>query len=206
MTAPTNLVNLGHGRGQLARPAAESIFRLDKAVGRPVDINSAYRDWNEQWKAYRAWDKYRTYANGGPWAPWAPLALHPDASWHCKGMAIDTDDRWLIFGEHGWRFVVPSEPWHAQYYYGYDKHSHEGLPAGGGGVPLPIPPKPSPEPVPIMEDDDMNPIYRQKIGTNGVYAVDTITGKSRLLTSSEWNVVKLAYEAAKRPVPFARVP
>jgi murein DD-endopeptidase MepM/ murein hydrolase activator NlpD len=89
-----------------------------------------------------------------------------------------------------------------------DRHSWigQGSGAGGGGTPLPIPPKPSPEPVPIMEDDDMNPIYWQKIGTNGVYALDTISGNRRLLTAGEWQKVQAAYEAAKRPVPFARVP
>lgn len=140
MNAPTDLVDLGYGRGQLRAAPAQSIFRLDAKIGRPVDSNSAYRDYNEQMKAYRA---YRAYRNGT--GPWAPLALHPDSSWHCKGMALDTDDgpnynRGIsrqMWRDNGWLFEVATEDWHGQYYANLDKFA--GQPAGGGGLPLPIP-------------------------------------------------------------------
>lgn len=131
MGAPTDLEDLGYGRGLLRAAPAASVRRLDVVLGRPLDINRAYADYNEQMRYYLA---YQRYLNGGPWAP---LALHPDKSWHCKGMAIDTDDRLAVFREHGWLFEVRDEPWHGQYYTSLDKHYGE--PAGGGSRPFPLP-------------------------------------------------------------------
>lgn len=99
---------------------------MDAAIGRPVDVNSAYRDYEEQMIAYLNYQR-----EPGKY----PLALHPDNSWHCLGMAIDTDDRLDIFAEHGWRFIVRSEPWHGQYYAYLDQFY--GQPAGGGSRPFP---------------------------------------------------------------------
>lgn len=156
MAAPTDLVNLGYGRGQLRAAPAASIFRIDAKLGRPVDSNSAYRDYDEQMKAYNA---YRWYLNGGPRAP---LALHPDNSWHCKGMALDTDDgpaygrgmTTQMWRDNGWLFQVQGEPWHGQYYAHLDKYY--GQPAGGGSVPLPTPPK----------DDEMSQAEVNEIKTH----------------------------------------
>lgn len=148
MSAPTDLEDLGHGRGQLRAAPAASVRRLDVLLGRPLDINRAYADYDQQMAYYLA---YRRYLAGGPWAP---LALHPDKSWHCKGMALDTDDRLgATFREHGWLFEVDGEPWHGQYYTSLDKHYGE--PASGGNVkPLPTP-TPTPE-----EEEEMFTIYR----------------------------------------------
>lgn len=138
MPAPTDLEDLGYGRGKLRPGPAASVRRLDVILGRPLDINSAYRDYAEQMRKYLA---YVAYQNGR--GPWAPLALHPDESWHCKGMAIDTDDRLAVFGEHGWRFEVRGEPWHGQYYTSLDKHYGET--ASGNVKPLPTPGEPDEE-------------------------------------------------------------
>lgn len=132
MTPPTNLVTLRPGL-TLQAPAAASWARMEAERKDRLDVNSSYRDPAEQQKAY---DAYRAYLNGGPWAP---LALRPELSWHCKGLAVDTDDdQWVRdHPDHGWRFVVPTEKWHTQYYPELDKHAGE--PAGGGAVPLPEP-------------------------------------------------------------------
>lgn len=102
----------------LDRPAAESWVRMERAKGSQLDVNRSTVSRVEQFKFYNA---YRAYLNGGPWAP---LALHPDESWHCepRARAVDTDDdKWIRdHPEHGWRFVVRSEKWHAQYYPHWD--------------------------------------------------------------------------------------
>lgn len=154
MPAPTDLEDLGYGRGQLRAGPAASVRRLDVLLGRPLDINSAYRNYDEQMRAYLA---YIAYINGR--GPWAPLALHPDKSWHCKGLALDSDDapgynRGLsrdTWKEYGWLFEVKEELWHGQYYTSMDKHYGE--PAGGNAKPLPTP-DPS---VPLPKDvESMN--------------------------------------------------
>ena len=158
MAAPTDLEQLSHNRGQLRPAPAASIWRIDVALGRPVDINSAYRDWDEQQEKRDAYLHFLRYGS-----PWAPLALEPEDSWHCKGMAVDTDDnprnnpQWAqVWADNGWRFEVQSEPWHGQYYTSLDKNY--GKPAGGGAVPLPTPdpddPAPTPD-TPEEEEDDM---------------------------------------------------
>jgi hypothetical protein len=116
-------------------------------LGRPVDINRAYADWDTQWVLYQ---KYLAYMQGR--GPWAARALHPNKSWHCKGMAVDTDDGPEYGGpltratwrEYGWLFEVADEPWHGQYYTSLDKHYGET--AGSGSNPFPIPPPDEPEP------------------------------------------------------------
>lgn len=159
MSAPTDLQQLSHGRGQLRPAPAASIWRIDVALGRPVDINRAYASWDQQMVYYRAWNAYasnpiawrRTHPGQAP----PPLALHPDQSWHCKGMAVDTDESprtvpalASLWSDNGWRFEVASEPWHGQYYTSLDRNY--GKPAGGSSVPFP-----TPDPPDEMEDDEM---------------------------------------------------
>lgn len=157
MPAPTDLEDLGYGRGQLRAGPAASVRRLDVLLGRPLDINRAYASYEQQMRYYLA---YVAYINGR--GPWAPLALHPDKSWHCRGMAIDTDDRLgATFTEHGWLFEVDGEPWHGQYYTSLDKHYGE--PAGGNERPIPIP---DPAPAPVFWKDDTMRIFAE---TNGSY-------------------------------------
>lgn len=130
-------VDIGHGRGRLAPSPARSIARVDDAIGRPLDINSAWRDPDAQQKLY---DAYRRYLNGGPWAP---IALPPSQSIHCRGFAIDTDDSGLraILNKHGWYQTVFRwvngvytlvEPWHFEYDARRDQHINDPAPAGTG--------------------------------------------------------------------------
>jgi len=123
-----------------------SIHRIDAQLGRYLDINSAWRDPQEQERLYTA---YRSYVNGN--GPWAPIALPPEQSVHCKGEAIDTDDNnaamTRILNNNGWfhtvfRNGVLVEPWHYEYDYKRDKF-YGGQPAGSGSGSTPI------------EEDDM---------------------------------------------------
>lgn len=112
--------------------AAASWARMEKERGRPLDVNRSLASWDVQ---LRLWEDYQRYLAGGPWAP---LALHPKYSWHCLGLAGDTDDdEWVrAHPDHGWRFVVLSEKWHAQYYPALDLHRSEGMPTTGDSAPL----------------------------------------------------------------------
>lgn len=154
MAAPTDLEDLGYGRGYLRAGAAASVRRLDVILGRPLDINRAYASYDEQMTKYLA---YVAYQNGR--GSWAPLALHPNYSWHCKGLAIDTDDRLPYFREHGWLFEVRGEPWHGQYYTSLDRHYGE--PAAVEAEPFP-----DPAPAPPPWKDDTMRIFAE---TNGSF-------------------------------------
>lgn len=126
MGAPT-LVTIRPGV-QLAPDAAAAFQRYEAALGRQADVNSAYRDWDEQ---YQLWLDYQ---NG---VPGAPYALHPDDSMHCKGLAFDTDDRNTLMDEHGLIATATNvgEPWHRDYI--KDRDRHYGEPAGGDAQPFP---------------------------------------------------------------------
>jgi hypothetical protein len=106
----TNLVTIRPGV-TLDQPAAASFLRVEAVAGH-VDVNSSYRDWDLQYKLWEAW------RNGS-----GVLALHPDRSMHCKGLAIDTDDVSLMrsMGDYGWRGTVPDEDWHFDYFPQLDK-------------------------------------------------------------------------------------
>lgn len=137
---------LNGGRGRATPQCVWSIHRIDAQLGRYLDINSAWRDPQEQERLYTA---YRSYVNGN--GPWAPIALPPEQSVHCKGEAIDTDDNnaamTRILNDNGWfhtvfRNGVLVEPWHYEYDYKRDKF-YGGQPAGSGSGSTPI------------EEDDM---------------------------------------------------
>lgn len=142
MSAPANLVTIRAGL-TLQAPAAASWRRVEAKLGR-LDVNSSYRDYNTQLRAYQAYHAYQ--AGRGPWAPYA---IHPDLSWHCKGLAVDSDDAQryrTTLAEYGWTQTATAvgEWWHLDYLASRDKHVGEV--AGGGSKPLPIPPKPDPTP------------------------------------------------------------
>lgn len=126
----TTLVTLRPGL-TLEAGAAASWARMEAERGRPLDVNRATVSRADQFEKYYAYLAYK--AGRGPWAP---LALHPDDSWHCypTARAVDTDDdAWIrAHPDHGWRFVVKDEKWHAQYYPNLDKHRNDPAPAGTG--------------------------------------------------------------------------
>lgn len=141
-TAPIN-----GNRGRATLQCVWSIHRIDAQLGRYLDINSAWRDPQEQERLYSA---YRAYVNGN--GPWAPIALTPEQSVHCKGEAIDTDDNnasmTRILNDNGWfhtvfRNGVLVEPWHYEYDYKRDKF-FGAIPAGTGTTTPVEPEKPKP--------------------------------------------------------------
>jgi len=122
-------VDLTGGRGWLNPAPAASIARIDRALGRPLQISEAGRSFFQQEKFYKAW------LNGtGNYAlsPYAP-------SVHQIGDAIDTDD-WVhhtaLLNEHGWFQTVfwPDgtlrEGWHFEYDPSRDQHINDAAPTG----------------------------------------------------------------------------
>ncbi|QMU97974.1 M15 family metallopeptidase [Microbacterium esteraromaticum] len=92
--------------------AADSFRRLEARLGREVDVNSTYRDWDKQMSMYLAW---QAYVNGtGPKPPHS-RAVHPAYSIHCQGRAVDSDD-WRTPGfislaaEYGFIRTAASDP------------------------------------------------------------------------------------------------
>ncbi|WP_345751373.1 hypothetical protein [Microbacterium rhizophilus] len=112
--------DLGHGRGWLSRPAAESVLRIDEQLGRPADSNSAGRDPQEQQQMVD-----RMNAGG-------PFALPVGTSEHESGNAWDSDE-WLdpaaaaVLEDNGWRrtALARGEWWHAEYYPYLDNHIND---------------------------------------------------------------------------------
>lgn len=138
-------VDLGHGRGRAERSTAEAVWRIDADLGRPADVNEAWRS-PEQANANRArWLAYARYLNGGPWAPQAPYALGAEDSVHCDGEAIDSDDWYnpaaaAVWSRHGFRQTARypgtarDEIWHGEH---RDEWEEPGArPAGGNATPI----------------------------------------------------------------------
>jgi hypothetical protein len=171
------LVDLGHKRGKLASEPAASVFRIDAQLGRPADINEA---WRSPEKADENYAKWLAYKNGT--GPWAPYALPARLSVHCKGYAADSDDWYQsapakVWYDNGWRqtaryFDASGRPtdrdevWHGEYFKWLDKNY--GKPAYTESKPLPV-----------DEDNDMPGIrVHHQVFTNGnqAYVVETETG------------------------------
>lgn len=127
-------VDIGYGRGRLAPDAAASVRRIDAELGRPLDVNSAWRDPELQDRMYRAWV---AYIDGRGPKPNHGRALPSWSSVHCKGRAIDTDDTALgrVLNAHGWFRTASDEPWHYEYFSGRDNHRNK--PAGTGTTDIP---------------------------------------------------------------------
>jgi hypothetical protein len=175
MLAFENAVDIGHGRGRLAAEPAASVARIDAQLGRPADINEAWRSPAKADANYAAWVRYQ---NGGPWAPYA---LPAKDSVHCDGYAADSDD-WYdagaaqVWRDGGWRQTARypgtarDEIWHGEYFRQLDKFY--GQPAGGNATPFP-----HHEHTVTEEDMPGIRIHHQKF-TNGneAYVVETETG------------------------------
>lgn len=135
-------VDLGFGRGWLNRPAANSIRRIDRQIGHPLQITEAGRTWARQNEHYQHYLKYGS-----------PIALNPDApSIHQKGGAADSNEAQRVHSTmeaNGWRRTVYRwvngrwtlvEPWHYEYFIEHDKHLND----------------PTPTPAKRPEEDDMS--------------------------------------------------
>ena len=155
-------IALNGGRGRATPQCVWSIHRIDAQLGRYLDINSAWRDPQEQERFYSA---YRAYVNGN--GPWAPIALPPEQSVHCKGEAIDTDDNnaamTRILNDNGWfhtvfRNGVLVEPWHYEYDSKRDKY-FGAIPAGNESTPIE-------EDMPLTQAD-VNLLLNSPAYTNG---------------------------------------
>lgn len=118
--------------------AAASWQRCEADLGRRIQTNSTYRDYDQQLAMYRAWQRY---INGGPRPPHS-MALHPDRSKHCLGLAADSDE-WVsssfntFMAERGWIRTAASDPTerhHYEYQSWRDKHLNR--PASGGSTPI----------------------------------------------------------------------
>lgn len=132
MTAP--VIDTIRPGVQFTPPAAASFRRLEADLGRPVDVNSTYRDWNLQLRMYHDW---RAYVDGTGPKPAHSRAIYPSLSRHTSGLALDSDD-WSTPGfvalaaEHGWIRTAagdPTEQHHFEYQWWRDQHRDDPIPA-----------------------------------------------------------------------------
>ena len=110
---------LSKGRGWLRSDAAASVARIDKLLGRALDINSAGRTRAQQLALLRRWAIGGKY-NRPPYL-YKPAAVSP----HESGLAIDTDDTaWMRThgAAHGWTHPVASDVPHFVYVPAKDKY------------------------------------------------------------------------------------
>lgn len=161
LLAFSDAVDIGHGRGRLAAPAAASLRRIDAQLGRLADVNEGWRSPADADANYASWIAYQ---NGT--GPKAPLALPASQSIHCRGFAADSDDwynSWAagVWYHNGWRQTARypgtnrDEPWHGEYFAHLD--NNYGQPASGGSVAFPTPgvtPDVPPPPPPLWETED----------------------------------------------------
>jgi hypothetical protein len=198
MLTRNETVELAGGRGRLAPDAAASIARVDAALGRLLDINSAWRDPVLQQQLR---DAYERYLAGGPFAV---IALRPEDSRHTYGDAIDTDDHpsadvVQLLNGHGWyqtvyRWIggrlVLVEPWHFEHF--ADRDLHRGTPASTSSTPI------------ERKEHDMQ---------DGFYFVNAAQdrpfrwfskgrGKSRKIDSPEWTALRALQRGANPKLPL----
>lgn len=121
---------------QFTPEAAAAFRRLEaewlRRVGRRVDVNSTYRDWDQQMAMYLAWEAW--VAGRGP-RPNHSRAIHPSLSRHTSGTALDSDD-WNVPGfialaaEYGFIRTAagdPTEQHHFEYQRWNDRHYGEDI-------------------------------------------------------------------------------
>ncbi|MBW9118894.1 hypothetical protein JNB63_02180 [Microbacterium trichothecenolyticum] len=174
-------VEIGANRGRLAADHAASIRRVDRDLGRLLDINEAWRSPETADDNYR---RYQEYLAGT--GPWAPIALPADESVHCKGGAVDSDDGYnpdvvRILNDHGWYHTVYRwiggkrvlvEQWHFERFPARDNHRHEGDPASVGATTF------------DPEEDEMGTKYVQVKDDRGNFAMVGPDGVGRILTGA----------------------
>jgi len=121
------MVDLGGGRGWLDRPAADSVFRIDRQLGHLLQITDAGRTWGQQNV------EFQTYLRVG-----YPIALDPDTpSIHQRGAAVDSNEAQrilAIMADHGWYRTVYRwvngvwtlvEEWHFEHSPERDNHIND---------------------------------------------------------------------------------
>lgn len=128
------MVDLSNGRGWLNPAEAASIARIDRHIGRPLQISEAGRSFFQQDRFHKAWLNGTGNYALSPYGP--PRGNGP--SIHQRGGAIDTDD-WVtltaVLNEHGWFQTVfwPDgslrEGWHFEYFADRDQHINDPAPA-----------------------------------------------------------------------------
>ncbi|QZD98612.1 endolysin [Microbacterium phage Jemerald] len=151
-------VDLGFGRGWISRPAAESIRRIDRQLGHPLQITEAGRTWDQQNKHYQHYLRYGS-----------PIALNPNTpSEHQKGLSIDSDEaqrHQQLMEDNGWRRTVYRwvngkwtlvERWHYEYFAHLDKRINDN--------PTPARPKSN-------EEDNIMLMLEIKAGRSGTHQV-----------------------------------
>ncbi|QIG57881.1 lysin A [Microbacterium phage PauloDiaboli] len=117
------MADLGGGRGWLNDGPAQSLWRIDGALGHRMQITEAGRTRAQQ-QAH--WDRYQKYGS--------PIAARPGTSLHEKGSAIDTNEgqnHVALLQSHGWRRTVYRngklvEPWHFEYFANEDRYRGSG--------------------------------------------------------------------------------
>ncbi len=179
--------DIGGARGWLDAGPAASLKRIDKALGRRIDINSAGRTASEQAEMIKKFPK---------------LAAAVGQSPHQRGVAIDTDD-WgrsavrSVLRDNGWSAPLKHEPWHWVYRRSRDCHANETA-------------KQNPDANVAGDGDEMENgaddmiIYAKASDSAVVYAVNTATGAKRQLRPAEWKLVQAAFQASGQTVPYAR--
>jgi hypothetical protein len=163
MAAPT-LVRVRQGVN-LTPAAGASFVRAQNDLGREIDVNSSYRDWNTQARWHQ---ESLDYNAGRIKFPGHAYAVAPEFSDHCKGLAIDTDDwnkpGFLAFmAARGWIQTDKSKGEEHHLAYRIDRDQHRNRPAGTGSVLLPASNASTP-PAPIQKKEEDMPIRV----TNGV--------------------------------------
>lgn len=187
-TVPIGRDASGRDRGRLAPEAAASLTRVDAAIGRPLDVNSAWRDPVLQDQMYRAWVAF--VQGWGP-RPNHGRALPSSQSIHCRGFAVDTDDHALVktLNKHGWFRTAPDEAWHFEYDRTRDQHL--GQTAGTTTKPLATPS--------ILEDETMFLKAKDDTLIRGTvpvirkgYALAWAPGAGplKVLSSAEWDLLE----------------
>lgn len=171
-------IDIGHRRGWLAPAAAASLRRVDRRLGRPLDVNSAGRTRDEQMQAFLAF-KAGTGAR----------ALHPDSelAFHVRGRAVDTDDRLPWIREHGWIADIPGEPWHHEYRQRLDRFREAGDD--------------------LALDDGEEEVEMRTFITESAQAVkfELVSGRKRSIGQAEWQALR-ALQAQGMPMFVAILP
>lgn len=191
MAAPTDLVTIRPGT-TFSSAAAASWRRMEAAVGYAIGTNSTYRDYDEQLTAYQNYQRDpRNY----------PRALHPDYSFHCKGLAADTNNVSLLrsLSSHGWRQTAADEDWHFEYQAWLDAHRHETADSGSTAFPT----TPS-----VPQEDDMIAI-RIQAGAQGDHLATLGLGTFRHLLGTddfEWIKNVITADDQWTNVPLAKLP